>query len=196
MKNHSNIIPVIAVLLLAATLVLESCKGRHYAGKPPRGERAVKLPCSGKHFQSDKNYFRVNSSGESLDQMTSKKKALSNARSELAGAIHTTVKVLGDNFVESTEFNNREEILEKFIENNRTVIRQELLGTKMVCELLTKTKGGRFKTYIALELPGEELVSNLYDRLQKKEWLKVDYKYEKFKNDFNREMENFENQSM
>ena len=179
-------------LIFALAMALGACNPVHSPGKPPKGEKEVKLPCSGKHFVADKKFFRVNSSGESLDQVTSKKKALSNAKGELAGSINSTMKILGDNFVESTEYNNREEILEKFVENSRTIISQQLIGTKTVCEMLTKTKAGKYKTYLAIEIPGEEVTAAIYDNLKTKEWLKVDYKYEKFREQFDEEMKKFE----
>ena len=46
-----------------------------------------------------------------------RKRAISNARSELAGMISTTMKVVGDNYVKSMEVNNVEEVLERFEEN-------------------------------------------------------------------------------
>lgn len=179
-------------LMFALAMALGACNQVHSPGKPPKGEKEVKLPCSGKHFVADEKYFRVNGSGESLDQVTSKKKALSNAKGELAGSINSTMKILGDNFVESTEFNNREEILEKFVENSRTLISQQLIGTKTVCEMLTKTKAGKYKTYLAIEIPGKEITAAIYDNLKTKEWLKVDYKYEKFRDEFEKEMRRFE----
>jgi len=192
MKTTKSISTTMFTLIFALAMALGACNQVHSPGKPPKGEKEVKLPCTGKHFAADKKFFRVNSSGESLDQVTSKKKALSNAKGEMAGAINSTMKILGDNFVESTEFNNREEILEKFVENSRTIISQQLIGTKTVCEMLTKTKAGKYKTYLAIEIPGEEITSAIYDKLKTKEWLKVDYKYEKFRDQFEREMEKFE----
>lgn len=192
MKTKSSISITMFTLIFALAMVLGACNQVHSPGKPPKGEKEVKLPCSGKHFAADKKFFRVNSSGESLDQVTSKKKALSNAKGELAGSINSTMKILGDNFVESTEFNNREEILEKFVENSRTLISQQLIGTKTVCEMLTKTKAGKYKTYLAIEIPGKEITAAIYDNLKTKEWLKVDYKYEKFRDEFEKEMRRFE----
>jgi len=192
MKTTNSTFKAMFILIFIIALFTNACNQIHSPGKPPKGEKEVKLPCSGKHFAADKKFFRVNSSGESLDQVTSKKKALSNAKGEMAGAINSTMKILGDNFVESTEFNNKEEILEKFVENSRTIISQQLIGTKTVCEMLTSTKAGKYKTYLAIEIPGEELTSAIYDKLKTKEWLKVDYKYEKFREQFEKEMRKFE----
>lgn len=177
--------------LLAATLVMPACKNKKETVKKA-GEVEIIIPCSGSEYFSNKKYFRANAVGESLDQMTSKKKALSNAKAQLAGDIQTTMKVVGDNYVKSSEFNNQEEVLERFEENARTVVNQQLSGIKTICEKLTRTPEGKYKTYIAIELSGDDLVSAYNETLTKDQNLKIDYNYEKFKETFDKEMEKFE----
>ena len=104
-----------------------------------------------------KKFFRANAIGESLDQMTAKKKAMSNARAQLATDMSSTMKVVGDNYVKSTEFNNKEEVTETFQENARTVVNQSLSGIRVICEKQTKTSEGKYKTYIAIELSADEI---------------------------------------
>ena len=123
-----------------------------------------------------------------------KKKALSNAKAELAGQISTTMKVVGDNYVKSSEFNNTEELLERFEENARTVINERLSGIKPICDRLTQvTATGKYKYYVALELSGEDLVDDYYKSLSNDQSLKIDYNYEKFKQTFEEEMAKLEN---
>ena len=75
-------------------------------------------PCSGsKKYQSSKKVFRASGLGESSDEATAKKKALSNARAELASLINVTMKNVEDNFVNSIESDNVETIREKFTGN-------------------------------------------------------------------------------
>jgi hypothetical protein len=52
-----------------------------------------------------------------------------------------------------------------------------------------KTDQGTYKTYIAIELSADELVSKYKERLSTDERLKIDYDYEKFKQTFEKEME-------
>ena len=170
----------------AAGMMFSSCGPKT---KAPKGETELILPCS--EFKSDRKTFRVYSYGESADAMVAKKKAISNARSELAGMISTTMKVVGDNYVKSMEVNNVEEVLERFEENGRTVINQELSGAVTVCDrLMEVNKSDKFKYYIALELDGEKIVKNYYKSLSKNDKIMVDYNYEKFKETFEKEMEN------
>lgn len=154
----------------------------------PTGEVEVIVPCSGGQYFTNNDAFRANSIGESLDQSVSKKKAMTNARAELAANIQTTVKTVTDNYVNSREFNNKEEVEERFETLNREIVNQELSGLKVICEKLTQTAQGKYKTYIAIELSADELVSNYNERLSKDERLKIDYDYEKFKKTFEAEM--------
>lgn len=158
----------------------------------PKGEEEVIVPCSGPEYFTDKKTFRANAMGESQDQQTAKRKALSNCRDELARSINTRVKAVTDNYVNSREFNNREEVEERYENLTREVIDQELPGTKTICEKLVKTQQGTYKCYIAIELGAEELLDAIHKRMQKlsqEERLKIDYDYEKFKKTFEAEME-------
>ena len=144
--------------------------------------------CSGPDFFTSKNYFRANSVGESLDMVISKKKALTNARAEIAASVKILVESVVDNYVKSSELNNLEQVEEHFEGLNREVIKQELIGIKTICEELTKTTEGKFKTYIAIELSAQKLVDKFHERIMKDDLLMIDYDYEKFKDTFEKEM--------
>ncbi|HPM29972.1 MAG TPA: hypothetical protein PLJ60_06525 [Chryseolinea sp.] len=179
----------LAVLALGAAFML-GCKGKE---KAPKGEVEVVVPCSGPDYFTTNKVFRANSIGESQDQVTSKKKALANARAELASSIQTTVKAVTDNYVNSREMNNKEQVEERFEQLNREIVDQKLTGVKTICEKLMKTGQDTYKTYIAIELSAEELVASYNERLSKDDRLKIDYDYEKFKETFEKEMEKMGN---
>jgi len=52
------------------------------------------------------------------------------------------------------------------------------------------TQSGKYKYYIALELSGDNIVKDYYKSLSKNDKIMVDYNYEKFKETFEKEMEN------
>jgi hypothetical protein len=183
MKNLFRISTFVALL---AAVVMVGCKK---AEKLPKGEEEVNIPCSGPDYFTSNKVFRANSLGESQDLVTSKKKALTNARNDLAQAISTTVKTVTDNYVNSREMNNKEDVEERFESLNREVVEQTLTGIRTICEKQVKTSTGAFKTYIAIELSADELVKQYNERLSKDERLKIDYDYEKFKETFDKEME-------
>ncbi|MGB1183924.1 MAG: hypothetical protein ACPG4S_02090, partial [Schleiferiaceae bacterium] len=88
------------------------------------------------------------------------------------------------------EVNNVEEVLERFEENSRTVIDQRLSGVVVACDRVTQVAAtSKFKYYIALELDGEKIVKDYYKALSKNDKIMVDYNYEKFKETFEKEME-------
>ncbi len=174
------------VLIAVAAVLISGCKSKE---KTPAGEKEVLVPCSGPDFFTTNKVFRSNSIGESMDQVTSKKKALTNARNELAQAINTTVKTVTDNYVNSREMNKKEELEGRFESLNREVVDQTLSGIRTICEKLVQTKDGTYKTYVAIELSADELVKKYNERLSTDERLKIDYDYEKFKDTFNKEMD-------
>ncbi|MBX2940733.1 MAG: LPP20 family lipoprotein [Cyclobacteriaceae bacterium] len=173
------------IFVAVAALLIAGCKGKE---KLPQGEQEIIVPCSGPDYFTNSKYFRANSIGESQDQVTSKKKALTNARNELAQSIQTTVKTVTDNYVNSREMNNKEQVEERFESLNREIVDQTISGVRTLCEKLVKTDQGTYKTYVAIELSAEELVSKYNERLSKDEMLKIDYDYEKFKETFEKEM--------
>lgn len=183
MKTLSNLSIILVVI---AAVVMGGCKSKQSL---PKGEQEVNVPCSGPDFFTTNKFFRANSIGESQDQVTSKKKALTNARNELAQSISTTVKTVTDNYVNSREFNNREDVEERFESLNREIVDQTITGVRTLCEKLVKTEEGTYKTYIAIELSADELVKTYNERLSKDERLKIDYDYEKFKETFEKEMD-------
>lgn len=181
--------------LLALMLVggLSACKSKKKAAEaaaPPSGETEVKVLCSGPEFFTDEKNFRSNNLGESMDQATAKKKALSNARADMASAINTQVKAVIDNYVNSREMNNKEEAAERYESLAREVVNQQLTGTKTICEKMMKVNAtGNYKCYVAIELSAQDLMAAYNDRLSKDDKLKIDYDYEKFKETFDKEME-------
>ncbi len=154
-------------------------------------EVEINLHCS-EFAHSDAENFRAHAIGESRDPMIAKKKAQSNAKAELAATIQTKIKGVVDNYVNSREFNNKEEVEERFESLTREVINQTLSGITVKCEKMTKTTGGKYKSYLALEMSKDEMLKGCTDKLSKDQKLKVDYDYEKFKQAFNEEMDKFE----
>ncbi|MCB9169190.1 MAG: hypothetical protein H6594_02440 [Flavobacteriales bacterium] len=185
-----------SILLLSAAMLasgMSACKSKKKAAeatKPPTGEVEVTVLCSGPDYFTNKDYFRANAVGESMDQQTAKSKSLNAARGQLAADINTMVKRVVDNYVNSREMNNQEQLEERFEGLTREVTEQRLSGTRTICEKLTKTPEGTYKSYIAIELSAQDLLSAYNERLSKDDQLRIDYDYERFKETFDQEMEN------
>jgi len=196
MKTFEINLKTLAILALGSALAFGAtgCKKKKKAVKEepkPKGEVLINEYCTGDAYFSDNKMFRSSSVGESMDRNAAKKKARSNAQSELAKTIKSTMKIVGDNFISSNEFNNKEEITETFNEMARTIVDQELVGAKVICDKLTQKEDGTFVAYMALELSGGDLVSKYNETLSKDERIRAEYNYEKFKETFDKEMEKF-----
>ncbi len=186
-------------LLIASALILSlglsSCGSKKKATNvAAEEEQLVTFYCDGPEYRTDKKAFRANAIGESQDQMVARKKAMSNAKAALAGQIQTVIKGTTDNYVNSREFNNVEEVEERFETLTREVVNQQLNDVRTICQKHTRTKNGKYKTYLAIEMSTDALEEAINNRLSKDKRLKVDYDYEKYKETFDKEMEKLENQ--
>lgn len=170
---------------------MTSCKSKKVVTPQNFGEVEIKTHCAGSEYQSTKKQFRFSAVGESIDQMTAKKKAMSEARAGLAAQINTRVKTVIDNYVKSGNYNNKEELMGNFEGMTREVVDQQLTGTTVICEKTTMTQSGNYKYYVCIELGSDELLISLNNRMTNAEMLKVDYNYEKFKATFEEEMEKY-----
>ena len=181
------------MLAFAFAFTATSCKKKKEVVKKPEGEVLINEYCSAETYMSDKKTFRATATGESMDREGAKKKARSNANAELAKALKTTMQIVGDNYINSSEFNNKEEVTETFNEMARTIIDQELIGVIKICDKLTQKPNGNYVSYIAIELSGADLVGQYHEGLSKDERIKAEYNYEKFKETFEAEMEKLGN---
>lgn len=144
------------------------------------GEVEFVSPCSGPKFQSSSRALRFSSYGESKEQMTAKKKALSEARAGLAATINTTVKGVTDTYVQSANYDNKERVTKHYESLIREVVNQNLHKAVIICERMTITKRGRYKYYIALEQSNKDLLSSLNMALASNELVNSGYDYGKF----------------
>ncbi len=186
-----HLVKTIGFASIALALTLSSCGGKKGTTSPDGGKR-IKLetqPCS-QEGQNTKEYFAASGIGESSDRQTAQKKALSNARERLGTNLQVTVKAVTDNYVNSREYNNVEEIEERYESLGREVVDVELRGLNTVCleeELDPNTN--KYICYVAIRMDGEKLLGKLNEGISNDERLKIDYDYEKFKETFNQEME-------
>ena len=191
LSTNRTITAVMTALLLSGGLA--ACKSKKKAAEaaaPPGGETEVKVMCSGPEYFTNNEVFRANAIGESMDQATAKKKALANARAQMASDINTQIKGVIDNYVNSREFNNKEEVSERFEGLTREVVDQRLSGVRTICEKqVTVNATGNYKTYIAIELSAQDLLAAYNERLSNDERTRIDYDYEKFKETFEAEMD-------
>ncbi len=155
-----------------------------------KGENVINMYCHGSEFQSDKEHFRFSDFAESTDYSMAKDKAYNRVKTGLAGMINTKVKAMTDNYTKNYVQDGGEEVKNRYEAISRQVVNQELSGLKVICEKATE-KDGKYRYYICMELTGEDILNNLANKISEDSKLRTDFEYEKFKNEFQKEMENF-----
>jgi len=188
---------ILSIMFGASVLLLASCGSSKEVSAPeapkPVGEIIVNVYCSGPDYFSTDNLIRGNSIGESTDMTMSKKKARNNTLQELSSKIQTTFKAVIDNYQSSRETASGEEVNKRYEELSREVIDQTISGYKTICEKVTQTTKGTYKTYLAFEISVDNLAKPFFDKISEDEKLRIDYDYEKFKKTFEEEMKKMEN---
>ena len=163
----------------------------------------VVKPCHNESkYMTSKKVFRASSVGKSMDQQTSKEKAILSAKADIADQTSSTLKLVQMNHVNSLEENNRETLRKKFERQSQNVVFQSLSQVSVICEETYKD-GEDYLTYICMEFPAENLLkvhdsamkkdtesqSNAYtDTLDRAGQIRVEYDAAKFREFFEAEM--------
>jgi hypothetical protein len=189
MKTNKLFPMVIGFSCIALMIGMSSCKSSKSVPPMPKGETEVTIPCNGPEFFSKKGMIRASAVGESQDQMMSKRKAQANTREQLAATLNVTIKSVVDNYYASRTIDNVEQAKTKFEGLTRQVVDQQLSGVATMCEKFVTTKTGTWKCYLAQELNGEELLQGIQKKITADEKLRLDFEYEKFRNEFNKELD-------
>ncbi len=186
-KRMNSAVMILAVVCLA--MLFSQCRSKQAA--MPSGETRVEVLCSGSEYFTSTEYFRANSMGESSNMTNSKRMALSNARADLASHIGVLVSGVVDNYYQQAGVEDRSEYAERYEGMFREIVNERLAGTRVICEEVTRTPEGRYRTYIAIELAGNEILNAANQRISRDERLRLDYNYERFKNTFDDEIEKY-----
>jgi hypothetical protein len=169
------------VYLLLSVSLLVSCK----TSKLPKGEEEVVNLCPA---NNSKEYFRASAVGASIDQNASYDLAYNACTERLGLAMNQKIEIMRDNYLADNKVNNAEEFKQKFQNMSRTIVQQSLIGVTVTCNKTVKTSDGKYKTYLAVELSSTELLNKYNQAISKDDQLKLDYDYEKFKKEFEKEM--------
>ena len=176
-----------------AIIAFSGCKSAKKLEKTT-GATEIKLPLSGKEYETDKENFRARQSGKSPDLATSKKIALQNAKSELAGNIQSTVKRVTDQYTNQRTVGNKQEFENKFEEQAREVVNQNLSDTRIVGEKTFQETDGSYSYWVAIEVSKSPILDGINDKISKNAKLQLDYDKKKFEEIFNQEMQKLENE--
>lgn len=190
MKMRSTLF-VAGAMMFAFALV--SCGGSKKVSKNALG-REVEIPCGDEKFHSDAKYFRGTGTGVSQDQSIAKSKARLDANTNLARSINTTIKAVVDRYVNERQIGEASEFEQKFEQLTREIVKQELNNVEVPCSKTYILDDGRTQVYMALQVPKDQVLNNIKNRISKDQKLQLDYDKMKFEQVFNEEMEKMANE--
>lgn len=190
MKNPITRLLSAAVIFALASGLITSCKSKK--GIPigkQNGSIEIIVPFSTKEYQSDKENFRAKSSGNSPDMTTSKKIALQNAKSEMAGLIQTTIKKVTEQYTNQRQVSSTQEFANKFEELSREVTNQQLIDVRIIGENISKEPNNTYTYWVAIEANKLTILNGLDKGIGANKKLEQDYDKKKFEEIFNQEMD-------
>ena len=136
--------------------------------------KKVKEPFSGSKYQTNNKYFRAKGIGESKSQQVSKNKAMTQAKSNLAGSVKSNMKRVADAYIAETTLEDKSEVMEKFQSLSREVVSQEIADIRTIGEE-TYINEETYKTNVALEIKKKSMYK-VMKKLAKLEEKKYDAK--------------------
>ena len=163
--------------LALSVVLLNSC-----GTKLPKGQKEVELPCFEDKYTSSKKNYMASGRGVSLDQVTSRKKALINAKTEIASLIRSNIRSLTDDYSVSRSVNNKEEFKSRFESITSETVDEMLSDIKVACQTLAfDKKTGQYNTYLALSINKDAAATQIMNKLSASEKKNLDLDYDKFR---------------
>lgn len=177
--------------LFFISALLSSCASKK-STKQALGEVEIKIPCS--EINSDKKYFRANTSRKSTDMAMSRRKAYNSASERLVLAVSQQVSIVTKDYLQDREIGEDSEYSSKFESYSLNAAKEQLSDVAVVCEKTMKSPDGKYTTYIALEVDKDIILNGIKRKISKDEKLRQDYDEQKFEDTFNKGMESLENE--
>lgn len=175
----------LSVVAIVVALTFSACGSSKTTSQ---GDVEVEMPCHGTDFMTNKDYFRASAVGLASDMTMAKKKAMSEVRGSLAAAIGVTVKQAASDYAKAYQVAEEVADNRRFEDMTVTSVDQSLTGLRSICEKMMKTKDGKYRFYVCVELSAENVSNSIADGIKKDDKLRMDFDYEKFKKTFDEEM--------
>lgn len=152
-KNKQMNRPVFLLSIVFA-LSLFSCSNSPFGNK-------IKDPLRGSSYESNNRFWRAVGKGTSRDEQIAVKKARINAKGELASQVNSIVKSMADQYVGSTEFENKDEITGKFQDLIRLTVNTEIADLRLIKEVKYKDKKDIYTVFAAYEIKKKSMLKHL-----------------------------------
>ena len=185
MKNLNLLIASTVILILASC---SSSKNTTTTTATGVEKKEFISPCS-EFNENTKEAFRATASATSPNNQFAKEKAMVLARNALAQKIETSINSLFDNYAYQYDVGNEQEFKEITKAITRQVTDQTLSGLNVKCQKDFTLSTGKYEVWIAIEMPIDNIGKSVYDKVSEDEKIRIDYDYEKFKEELQKEIE-------
>ena len=155
--------------------------------------KEIEVPCK-EYTENTNDAFRATASASSPNHQFAKEKAMGLARNVLAQKIQTSVQGMFDTYADQKDIDNIQEFRETTKLISRQVTDQTLSGINTICQKDFTLSSGKYEVWIALEMPVENVGKELQKSVSNEKKIKLDYDYEKFKEELQKEIEKRKNQ--
>jgi len=157
-------------------------------------EVEITLPCSG--TDSDLEYIRVTGMGKSKDRMMAKDRAYQAALANLASKLSGVMAMDNMKVGVSTQADNSEDFHDKMVTVSKEVAQANVSGYRTGCEKYTVSpQDASYNCYVMIEFGNQKVVKEMYDKMSNDKMLKADYDFDRYMNDFNKDLKEYESKN-
>ena len=183
-----------SAMTIIIALTLFSYKPSKSIQSVTKGSNEVSVQQSEVKYKSDKDFFRAKSSANNTDEAKAKKKALINAKNEMAKNLSSFIKALTEQYIYQRGVADKKDYERKFEETTSHVVSQSIDDVRVIDEKLVKETNGTFTYLIVIEMSKTTLIRILHQTISQDSRLQSEYDKQEFEQIFNAEMDKFAKQ--
>lgn len=187
------------LLLTVVVLGLSSCGSSKKVADPNPGVKEpgrVKLEkeeCEEMAMDA-KEFLRGYGIGVSADKTFARDIASTNARNELVNQVQSSVANTLERYNQQHQVSGKEGLTREEVQRVKGMVKsmaeETLTGARVICSN-TYMKGNDYEVHVCIELTGENFVSKVAQKISSDEKLKIDFEAERFKDEFNKDLEEY-----
>lgn len=162
------------VALISIAGAMTACSSsKNAVAKPNSDEVEVTQLC---HSLTTEEDFFANAIAESTDAQMAKDKAVASARAEIAANLQAAV----ENFSKRYRKDVNDQLDAKTEDRLQILVKQNLKGSTIVCDRITRTKAGKYRAYTTVKLSKKEIEDALQRGLLEDKELKLNFDQAQF----------------